>query len=164
MIVFIIALFSASMVIAGEQDNVKNSMHEQIAKVLSTIISNDYKKFVIEEGKELQIGQRFASIEDAQQKIIWANGGVLPISHQAKIKIVEELSYRFDNVTDACDFFNEYADNNAIHETSKEKTLQLLTTHYENIYVRENFFGKFCLKRLLDVSNKVSGDNKRSRK
>ena len=57
MIVFIIALFSASMVIAGEQDNVKNSMHEQIAKVLSTIISNDYKKFVIEEGKELQIGQ-----------------------------------------------------------------------------------------------------------
>src|SRR3989339_1188439 len=146
MIFLIMICFSASMIVAGEA-NKEDIMRAEVAGKITAIVHERYTTFVTKKNKKSTCIHENISIEDFQRETIRINGGILPVSREAE-KIVQLLMNKFFYEHEASDFFEDYTQDNQLHPRLKEKTLELLSTKYENLYVQEEFLGSFSSQRL----------------
>lgn len=143
------------MIVASET-NQEDIMRLQLVHDVTAIIHNSYKPFVRTAESSNSSSKKFASTEDAADQMILINKDHgLPISDAVKIEIVNLLKNVFLTEHDAADFFESYARNHKLHPISKEKTLELLTTEYENLYVREELLGSRSSQRLALASQEL---------
>lgn len=127
MVFFIAMLFCVSMLSASEE-NSKKIKHLKLYTQLYQIIQDDCQPLK-RDGKFVY--PHLLTHLDVMGAIKDVNGGLLPISHDAKERIVYALwaAYPYEHA-EAHKFFRKYAKFYSLHKLSRDKTLLLLSNQY----------------------------------